>query len=59
VSPVKYETGFYIPEDDIPHIHRHKNLKSYIASLDMHMHMHMNMHMHMHYLIFFHGVLVS
>jgi hypothetical protein len=29
---VKYELGFYIPEDDIPHSHRRENLKSYIAS---------------------------
>jgi hypothetical protein len=29
VSPVKYELGFYIPEDDILHIHRRENLKSY------------------------------
>jgi hypothetical protein len=31
VSPVKYELGFYIPEDDILHRHRRENLKSYIA----------------------------
>jgi hypothetical protein len=31
VSPVKYKLGFYIPEDDILHSHRHENLKSYIA----------------------------
>jgi hypothetical protein len=31
VSPVKYEQGFYIPEDDILHSHRRENLKSYIA----------------------------
>jgi hypothetical protein len=31
VSPVKYELGFYIPEDDILHSPRHENLKSYIA----------------------------
>jgi hypothetical protein len=30
VSPVKYEQGFYIPEDDILHSHRRGNLKSYI-----------------------------
>jgi hypothetical protein len=30
VSAVKYELGFYIPEDDIPLSHRHENLKSYI-----------------------------
>jgi hypothetical protein len=29
VSPVKYELGFYIPEDDILHRHRRENLKSY------------------------------
>jgi hypothetical protein len=31
VSPVKYELGFSIPEDDILHSHRRENLKSYIA----------------------------
>jgi hypothetical protein len=30
VSPVKYELGFYIPDDDILHSHRRENLKSYI-----------------------------
>jgi hypothetical protein len=30
VPPVKYELGFYISEDDILHIHRRENLKSYI-----------------------------
>jgi hypothetical protein len=30
VSPVKYELGSYIPEDDIVHTHRRGNLKSYI-----------------------------
>jgi hypothetical protein len=28
---VKYELGFYIPEDPILHGHRRENLKSYIA----------------------------
>jgi hypothetical protein len=28
VSPVKYELGFYIPEDDILHSHRRENPKS-------------------------------
>jgi hypothetical protein len=28
---VKYELGFYIPEDDILHGHSRENLKSYIA----------------------------
>jgi hypothetical protein len=28
VSPVKYELGFYIQEDDILHSHRRENLKS-------------------------------
>jgi hypothetical protein len=30
VSPVRYELGFYIPEDGILHSHRRENLKSYI-----------------------------
>jgi hypothetical protein len=30
VSPVKYELGFYIPEDGILHSHRRENLKSYL-----------------------------
>jgi hypothetical protein len=30
VSPVKYELGFYIPEDAILHSHSRGNLKSYI-----------------------------
>jgi hypothetical protein len=30
VSPVRYELGFYIPEDDIFHSHRRENLKSYM-----------------------------
>jgi hypothetical protein len=29
MSSVKYELGFYIPEDDILHSHRRENLKSY------------------------------
>jgi hypothetical protein len=28
VSPVRYELGFYIPEDDILHSHSRENLKS-------------------------------
>jgi hypothetical protein len=28
---VKYELGFYIPEDDILHSHRRENLKSYMV----------------------------
>jgi hypothetical protein len=31
VFPVRYELGFYIPQDDILHSHRLENLKSYIA----------------------------
>jgi hypothetical protein len=31
VSSVKYELGFYIPEDDNLHSHCRENLKSYIA----------------------------
>jgi hypothetical protein len=30
VSPVRYELGFYTPEDGILHSHRRENLKSYI-----------------------------
>jgi hypothetical protein len=30
VSTVRYERGFYIPEDDILHSHRRRNLESYI-----------------------------
>jgi hypothetical protein len=29
VSPVKYELGFYIPEDDILHSHCRENFRSY------------------------------
>jgi hypothetical protein len=31
MSPVKYELGFYIPEDEILHSHRREGPKSYIA----------------------------
>jgi hypothetical protein len=31
VSPVRYELGFYIPEDGILHSHRRENLRSYIT----------------------------
>jgi hypothetical protein len=31
VSPVKYEVGFYIPEDTILHSHRRENFKCYIT----------------------------
>jgi hypothetical protein len=30
VSPVKYELGFYIPEDDILHSHCREKLRSYL-----------------------------
>jgi hypothetical protein len=36
VSPVKYELGFYIPEDDILHGHCRQNLKSCIVYLAIH-----------------------
>jgi hypothetical protein len=32
VSPVKYELGSYIPEDDILHSHCRENLRSYLLS---------------------------
>jgi hypothetical protein len=31
VSPLRYELGLYMPEDDILHSDRRENLKSYIA----------------------------
>jgi hypothetical protein len=31
VSPVRYEQGFYIPQDDILHGHCRDNLKSYVV----------------------------
>jgi hypothetical protein len=34
VSPVKYELGSYILEDDILHSHSREVLKSYIALAD-------------------------
>jgi hypothetical protein len=34
VSPVKYELGFYIPEDDILHSHRREDIKTYILYED-------------------------
>jgi hypothetical protein len=30
MSPVRYELGFYIPEDDIVHGHDHEKLKPYL-----------------------------
>jgi hypothetical protein len=35
VSPVKYEVGFYIPEDDILHSHRRENVNSYKVSTEL------------------------
>jgi hypothetical protein len=34
MSPLKYELGFYIPEDGILHSHGRENFKSYIALTD-------------------------
>jgi hypothetical protein len=31
VSPVRYELGFYVPEDDILHSPRRENLRAYIS----------------------------
>jgi hypothetical protein len=31
VSPVRYELGFYMPEDDNIHSYRRETFKSYIA----------------------------
>jgi hypothetical protein len=33
VSPVKFELGFYIPEDGILHSHSHGNIKSHKGKL--------------------------
>jgi hypothetical protein len=33
MSPVRYELGFYIPEDGILHSHRGVNLRSYTLTL--------------------------
>jgi hypothetical protein len=35
VSPVRYELGSYIPEDDILDSHRRENLKSHIGRILM------------------------
>jgi hypothetical protein len=35
VSPVKYELGFHIPEDDILHSDRREHLKSYMGRSDL------------------------
>jgi hypothetical protein len=32
VSPVRYELGFYIPEEDILHSHRRETFKSHTVS---------------------------
>jgi hypothetical protein len=32
MSPMRYDLGFYIAEDDILHSHRRENLKSYNVS---------------------------
>jgi hypothetical protein len=36
VSPVRYELGCYIPEDDTLHSHRRENLKSYTEVIQDH-----------------------
>jgi hypothetical protein len=33
VSTMRYELGFYIPEDGIPRGHRHENLKLYLVEI--------------------------
>jgi hypothetical protein len=35
VSPVKYELGFYIPEDGFLHSHRRENLKYYMITRNL------------------------
>jgi hypothetical protein len=34
MSPVRYDLGFYIPEDGILHSRRRENLKSYMVLTD-------------------------
>jgi hypothetical protein len=36
VSPVKYELGFCVPEDDILHSHRCENLRPYMETDSVH-----------------------
>jgi hypothetical protein len=43
MSPVRYELGFYIPEDDILHTHRRENLKSYLELTGWSMYQRCNM----------------
>jgi hypothetical protein len=38
VSPVKYELGFYIPEDVILHSCRRENLRSYVVMASYFLH---------------------
>jgi hypothetical protein len=35
VSPVKYELGFYIPEDGILHSHHCENLQPYLKIISL------------------------
>jgi hypothetical protein len=35
VSPVRYELGFYFPEDAILHSHRLEHLKPYIIEISL------------------------
>jgi hypothetical protein len=34
VSPMRYELGFYLPEDDILHSHPRENLRSYNSEME-------------------------
>jgi hypothetical protein len=43
VCPVKYELGFYIPEDDILHSYRHEKFKYYIALTGWNLYWRLNM----------------
>jgi hypothetical protein len=40
VSPVRYELGFYIPEDDILHSDRREHLRSYKSENQQQLHVH-------------------
>jgi hypothetical protein len=35
MSPVRYELGFYIPEDDMLHSHGREDFKSYMYIINM------------------------
>jgi hypothetical protein len=50
MSPVRYELGFYIPEECVLHAHRRENLKSYVeithfpSAIQLHKHQCLHSH---------------